>query len=84
MASGTARAVRVTHRATGKIYWADKRAGFSGLEYDFGAGWRPSRSAAFTAAQQAGELREATAPGPPPRRTCPCGEAFTGEPGHDS
>jgi hypothetical protein len=59
VASGIARAVRVTHTPTGKVYWAEKRVGFRGVEYDFGAGWRGSRILAFHLAERAGKLREA-------------------------
>jgi hypothetical protein len=64
VASGTPRTVKVTHRPTGTAYWAEKRTGFTGIEYNFGGGWCRSRVMAFAAARNAGQLREVRKAGP--------------------
>jgi hypothetical protein len=55
----TARTARLRDKRTGKVYWVQHRTGFSGREFNFGGGWRPTPRAAQEAAEKSGTLSEA-------------------------
>lgn len=47
----------LVHHKDGSAYWVERRVGFRGIEWNYGAGWRTSRVAAFRLARDNDELR---------------------------
>lgn len=46
----------LVHHKDGSAYWVERRVGFQGIEWNYGAGWRTSRVAAYRLAREAGML----------------------------
>ena len=44
----------------GTAYWVERRVGFKGIEWNYGAGWRTSRVDSFRLARDAESLNIAT------------------------
>jgi len=52
---------RLREKATGRVFWIQRRVGFRGIEFDAGGGWRGSVGDAITAARNSGGLTYAQA-----------------------
>jgi hypothetical protein len=47
---------QVVRHKDGQSYWIERRIGFEGIEWNYGAGWRKDRIKAFRLARERGEL----------------------------